>query len=125
MVSSKISGIPYRLVFGEGALIDVARWGLDGDDMRARGERRDIKGVVRPVDLRGHLNRVGHWRGNLHVIVTDYPVAVNDNVLGLNIIVIIGQWHVKIQWLSFTIMFWTFLFQNDLPCISMRNKTHQ
>lgn len=61
-VSSKISGHFHLLVFGEGALIDVARGGLDGDDMRARGERRDVKGVVRPIDLCGHLDSVGHWR---------------------------------------------------------------
>ena len=96
MVSSKISGMVYRLIFGKGALVDVARWGLDGDDMRARGERRDVKGVECPVNLRGHLNRVGHWRGNLHIIITDYPVAINDNVLCLGAIDVKGIGHIKI-----------------------------
>ena len=102
-VSSGISGMVYRLILGKCALVDVARWGLDGDDMRTRGERRDVKGVIITVDLRGHLYRVGRWRGNLYVKITHRPVAVNDNVLGFNIIVIIRKWHIKIQWQSFTI----------------------
>ena len=93
----------HRLVGGKGALVDVTRGGFDRDDMRARGERRDVKGVECPVNLRGHLNRVGHWRGNLHIIITDYPVAVNDNVLRLIIIEIIRCRHIVTQWQAFTI----------------------
>ena len=124
-VSSKISGLFYRLVGGEGALIDVARGGLDGDDMRARGERRDVKGVVCPVNLGGQLDDVGHWRRNLHVIVTHNPTTVNDNVLGLNIIIIIGQRHVKTKWIAIASSTLVLKFDGLLMIISKKLNGHQ
>ena len=86
------------LVGSERALVDVSRGGFDGDDVDARRQRRDVEGVVRPIDLRGKLDRVGHRRGNFHVIVTYSPATVDDDILCFLVIIIKDFGNIKIEW---------------------------
>ena len=84
-------------IFLYGSLEDIARGRSDGDDVGACWQGGDAEGVVGAIDLSTDLDRVGHWRGNLHIIVVYHSVAVNDNPLGLSIIAIKCRRHIVVH----------------------------
>ena len=80
-----------------GTLEDIARGRSDGDDVGACGQGGDAEGVVIAVHLSTNLNRIGQWRGNLHIIVAYHPVTIDDNPLGLSVIAVIRRWHIVVH----------------------------
>ena len=80
-----------------GSLEDIARGRSDGDDVGACGQGGDAEGVVGAIDLRDDLDRVGHWRGNLHVIVAYNTTTIDCNFLCLTVIAIICLRHIVVH----------------------------
>lgn len=80
-----------------GSLEDIARGRSDGDDVGACWQGGYAEGVVGAVHLSTDLDSVGHWRGNLHIVVTHNPATVDDNFLCLNVIAVICLRHVIVH----------------------------
>ena len=108
-----------------GSLEDIARGRSDGDDVGARWQGGDAEGVVGAVHLSTDLDCIGHWRGNLHVIVVYHSATIDCNLLGLNIILIICRRHIVVHLNTITRASLVFKVNRLLMVFSKKRHCHR